>query len=537
MIHRFIDKICDADIPASFTYPYYYKPDFVTQKAAECVMNYIRSNELLQRSLDTGKMLGVLVVRDYLGEIGFISAYSGQLDALDDFSYFTPPIFDYLSPNGYFKHEEACISRINSQINQMNSSQELRDAIQNLEIIKRDAQNDIEQLKLLNAQNKKERNILRQKSLSPSDTERLIKQSQFDKAELKRTERKWHESISIAYAKVEKLKGEIDVLKAQRKRRSAALQYWLFEQFVVLNANGDSRTLNEIFAQTNSKVPPAGAGECAAPKLLQYAYIHNLQPLRMAEFWWGASPDNEVRHQGFFYPSCRHKCEPILDFMLQGLNVEPNPLLSNEKLDLEIVYDDQWLTVVNKPAGMLSVPGKESYDSVQSRLQALCHGQELPVVAHRLDMHTSGLLIVAKDKTTLSHLHRQFENRSVVKRYIAILEGIPQVSEGVISLPLCLNIHNAPEQIVNHSFGKEAITQYKVIGEKNGCAIVEFYPITGRTHQLRVHASHKDGLNCPIVGDSLYGKMAERLMLHSEMIEFKHPATGKTVRFEIVANF
>ena len=332
----------------------------------------------------------------------------------------------------------------------------------------------------------------------------------------------------------------IEALKEERKQRSIALQQWIFEQFRLRNARGEEQDIYSIFTQTAHRNPPAGTGECAAPKLLQYAYLNNLQPLAMAEFWWGNSPKGEIRRHGHYYPACRHKCEPILSFMLQGLEVEPNPLLTSntDATQLETVYEDDYLLVVNKPAGMLSVPGKTGQASVLTLLQERYPDATGPILVHRLDMATSGLLLAAKDKDTHALLQKQFEGRTVKKRYIALLEGIPQAEpKGFIRLPLRPDFDNRPLQMVCYEYGKPAVTRYEIIDTENDRTRMAFYPETGRTHQLRVHAAHPGGLNCPIVGDPLYGQPAERLYLHAERLEFRHPVTGQRLQIQKEAPF
>ena len=332
----------------------------------------------------------------------------------------------------------------------------------------------------------------------------------------------------------------IEALKEERKQRSFALQQWIFEQFRLRNARGEEQDIYSIFTQTAHRNPPAGTGECAAPKLLQYAYLNNLQPLAMAEFWWGDSPKGEIRRHGHYYPACRHKCEPILNFMLQGLQVEPNPLLTSnpDATQLETVYEDDYLLVVNKPAGMLSVPGKTGQASVLTLLQERYPDATGPILVHRLDMATSGLLLAAKDKDTHALLQKQFEGRTVKKRYIALLEGIPQAEpKGFIRLPLRPDFDNRPLQMVCYEYGKPAVTRYEIMDTENDRTRMAFYPETGRTHQLRVHAAHPEGLNCPIVGDPLYGQPADRLYLHAERLEFRHPVTGQRLQIQKEAPF
>ena len=332
----------------------------------------------------------------------------------------------------------------------------------------------------------------------------------------------------------------IEALKEERKQRSIALQQWIFEQFRLRNARGEEQDIYSIFTQTAHRNPPAGTGECAAPKLLQYAYLNNLQPLAMAEFWWGDSPKGEIRRHGHYYPACRHKCEPILNFMLQGMKVEPNPLLTSntDATQLETVYEDDYLLVVNKPAGMLSVPGKTGQASVLTLLQERYPDATGPILVHRLDMATSGLLLAAKDKDTHALLQKQFEGRTVKKRYIALLEGIPQAEpKGFIRLPLRPDFDNRPLQMVCYEYGKPAVTRYEIMDTENERTRIAFYPETGRTHQLRVHAAHPEGLNCPIVGDPLYGQPADRLYLHAERLEFRHPVTGQRLQIQKEAPF
>ena len=262
----------------------------------------------------------------------------------------------------------------------------------------------------------------------------------------------------------------IEALKEERKQRSIALQQWIFEQFRLRNARGEEQDIYSIFTQTAHRNPPAGTGECAAPKLLQYAYLNNLQPLAMAEFWWGESPKGEIRRHGHYYPACRHKCEPILNFMLQGLQVEPNPLLTSntDATQLETVYEDDFLLVVNKPAGMLSVPGKTGQASVLTLLQERYPDATGPILVHRLDMATSGLLLASKDKDTHALLQKQFEGRTVKKRYIALLEGIPQAEpKGFIRLPLRPDFDNRPLQMVCYEYGKPAVTRYEIMDTEN----------------------------------------------------------------------
>ena len=335
------------------------------------------------------------------------------------------------------------------------------------------------------------------------------------------------------------------------KLLSQELQLWLFRQYRFLNARGEVKDLVHVWqdyhcsARIRRKypLPPGGTGDCCAPKLLQYAYQNGLKPVCMAEFWWGPSPKTErlrvgddesgmIRQHGQFYPACRGKCKPVLTWMLQGLNVDPNPeeQTGQPLLDIETVYEDDWLIVVNKPSGLLSVPGRVGPYSVATILH-----QHYPdsLLAHRLDMGTSGLMVAAKSRTVYASLQQQFTSHTIRKSYVALLDAMPAQERGTISLPLLCDPINRPRQVVDYERGKEAVTDYEVIGDRR----VRLWPHTGRTHQLRMHCAHPDGLGCPIRGDALYGRSADRLYLHAERLELTHPATGERMTFEQPADF
>ena len=564
MIHFFKKPVSHLALPEKFTYPFHYTPHPLCVLAAEEVKAYIASRKEWQEELASGKMFGVLIVQTDNGitnneenQIGYLAAFSGNLAGKNLHPYFVPPVYDLLQPEGFFKIEEEQISAINIRIRELENSSSYLDSKEKWKIETEQAKAVLNQAKAELKMAKEAREIRRQSSpeLSEEEQASLIRESQYQKAEYKRLEKEWKKRLEELETEVRYFDIEIERLKTERKERSAALQRKLFEQFRMLNAQGEVKDLYTIFEQTVQKVPPAGAGECALPKLLQYAYLHQLKPLAMAEFWWGDSPKNEIRHHGYYYPSCKGKCEPILQHMLQGLEVDENPLLNpvHEEEELEIVFEDEWLLIVNKPAGMLSVPGKaEDRDSVYHRLKKKYPEATGPMIVHRLDMATSGLLLVAKTKKVHQDLQAQFANRSIKKRYVAVLDGIV-LSErtGRIELPLCLNPLDRPRQIVSKEYGKEAITEYKIISESEKIidesersinesrkyTRIIFYPLTGRTHQLRVHAAHPEGLGCPILGDELYGKKADRLYLHAEYIEFRHPIYGDILCIQKEADF
>ena len=608
MIHFFKKPVSHLALPEKFTYPFHYTPHPLCVLAAEEVKEYIASRKEWQEELAFGKMFGVLIVQTDNGitnneenQIGYLAAFSGNLAGKNLHPYFVPPVYDLLQPEGFFKIEEEQISAINIRIRELENSSSYLGSKEKWKIETEQAKAVLNQAKAELKMAKEAREIRRQSSpeLSEEEQASLIRESQYQKAEYKRLEKEWKKRLEELETEVRHFDIEIERLKTERKERSAALQRKLFEQFRMLNAQGEVKDLYTIFEQTVQKVPPAGAGECALPKLLQYAYLHQLKPLAMAEFWWGDSPKNEIRHHGYYYPSCKGKCEPILQHMLQGLEVDENPLLNpvHEEEELEIVFEDEWLLVVNKPAGMLSVPGKaEDRDSVYHRLKKKYPEATGPMIVHRLDMATSGLLLVAKTKEVHQDLQAQFANRSIKKRYVAVLDGaiiktekeIKPIAEkailiaketvltkktakaertgntGRIELPLCLNPLDRPRQMVSSEHGKEAITEYQIISESERITSesentfnesnrideserninesrkytrIVFYPLTGRTHQLRVHAAHPEGLGCPILGDELYGKKADRLYLHAEYIEFRHPIYGNILCIQKEADF
>ena len=322
------------------------------------------------------------------------------------------------------------------------------------------------------------------------------------------------------------------------KQMSQELQLWLFHQYQLLNAHGETKDLVDIWQSYYNRpkllqkfpLPPGGTGDCCAPKLLQYAYRHGLKPVCMAEFWWGAPTKEELRQHLNYYPACRGKCKPILTWMLQGLDVDPDPeTLGLQHLEIPTVYEDNDLLVIDKPSGILSVPGRIEDYSVETVMR-----ERYPdsIVAHRLDMGTSGLLIVAKNGEAYRILQQQFIHHEVKKKYLALLEQ-PGQGTGVISLPLRPDPMNRPRQVVDMLHGKRAVTRYEYISDR----LVALWPETGRTHQLRIHCAHPDGLANPIVGDELYGTRDKRLCLHAAEIWFRHPVTGSEMHFETTPNF
>lgn len=538
MFHLFQKSVDDIELPKQFTYPFSYEPHPLSVMAADEVRAYISSQNQWSEELAQGKMFGVLVVRNGQGELGFLAAFSGQLAGTYQHDYFVPPVYDLSEPDGFFRDEERYISSLNDKVESIASSAEYLSLRSLVERLEEQVERLASEWRLRLAQAKEERDARRTGSLTEEEEHQLVKESQFLKAECKREKSRLQAELQQAQAGLTRYEEEMEALKRERKQRSSALQGRLFDQFVLLNAKGENRSLCGIFSRVGHPIPPSGAGECAAPKLLQYAFLNHYEPLCMAEFWWGASPKAIVRHHGHYYPACKSKCEPILQFMMQGLDVEPSPIQPlSQELTLEVVWEDDDIAVVNKPAGVLSVPGKSDAQSVYSFVRKRYPEATGPLVVHRLDMSTSGLLIIAKRKEVHQALQKQFNDHTVRKRYVALLQGNLATDSGTICLPICPDVEHRPCQMVSEKYGKYALTEYEVIGRKEGMTRVYFYPKTGRTHQLRLHAAHARGLGMPIVGDELYGRKADRLYLQAQRIEFTHPVTGERITVEVACEF
>ncbi len=542
-------------IPEKFTFPFFYQPHELSVLAAHQLQDHLLKQTDWQHDFgldhyiegtNIGKMFGVMVVQKENGDIGYISAFSGKLAGTNHLPGFVPPIYDLLKKDGFFKEEEDNISLINKEIEKIENSDIYKNSIIQHQMLLDQSAKEISDYKIFMKAARKNRKLIRErerKNLSEFEFNKLAEEfkqeslkHQYDFKQLKLT---WETKIQNSALSVQTHINRINNYKEERKSRSSALQQKLFDQYQFLNFHGQYKGVTEIFKNTSQKIPPAGAGDCAAPKLLQFAYLNKLKPIAMAEFWWGQSPKSEIRKHKYFYPSCKSKCEPILGHMLKGLKVEKNPIqcLTLNNKELEIVYEDDALVIVNKPAEFLSVPGKDTEESVLLELQKKYPQATGPILVHRLDMSTSGILLGAKTKEVHKILQKQFLDRTVKKRYIALLDGILKEDEGLIDLPLRVDLEDRPRQLVCYDYGKVAKTRYKVIEKKNNRTLVYFFPLTGRTHQLRVHAAHKKGLDTPIVGDDIYGKKENRLHLHAEFLEFIHPYTGLVMKFKVKPDF
>ena len=618
--------------PRQFTYPFCYDVDPLAEAASEELQHYIATTGLMSAEKGCGKMFGVLVVeyKDEEGALqrGFLAAYSGLLGGRNDWQYFVPPVFDAQQPDGHFKRTEREISAINREISAIEHDPQYLQSVAQHEQTKKRLQAEVEAFKV-EVDVAKARRDARRKSgepLSEEEQAEMVRESQFMKAELRRRRKAMEQADSTFNTQHSTF---LKSLQRKRKQMSDELQRWLFAAYRMLNAKGEERDLIDIFREYTHAMPPAGAGDCCAPKLLQYAYLHRLRPVCMAEFWWGESPASEIRHHLHYYPACRSKCLPILTHMLKGLDVAPNPLAQKRHTaEPRVLYADEYIMVVDKPAGMLSVPGKaesvrsEFSDSANISVEEYFANLQLPTnsqftteqftigeadnsklkiqnskflkAAHRLDMDTSGLLVLARTEEAYVELQRQFASRETVKRYEAVLSGVPKhfvggygipavaianscshlyfygqglrqecrsllrlepfaiqfakYSSGCISLPLIADINDRPRQRVDMEHGKPALTLYNIVEVRavdantavayttkkvdKGRTLVHLYPKTGRTHQLRVHCAHPLGLACPILGDPLYGiERADRMYLHAAELTFRHPVTGEPMHF------
>ncbi|MFK7049710.1 RluA family pseudouridine synthase [Flavobacterium columnare] len=539
-------------LPKKFTFPFYYDPHELSIIASQELQTYLENQNDFehnfglkegQEGLVIGKMFGVLVCQNLAGEIGYLWAFSGKLAEQNQLNYFVPTVYDMLDASSFYKEEEAKINELNEQINLAETKFDYLESLSLLKQINEEAEKDIQKQKQYIKEQKSKREDLRNQALLTMTKEeqglyfiQLSEQSKNEAILLKKMTKYWNFKKEEAKEKKQYFENQILLLKEQRKKLSAQTQQRLFAEYSFLNRFGKTKSIGEIFNNN----PPAGAGECAAPKLLHYAFKKQLKPLCMAEFWWGQSPKSEVRKHKQFYPACKGKCEPILlGHMLEGLEIDENPFYNNpaEGKDIKIIYEDDYMLAINKPAEFLSVPGKLVSDSVYERIKKKYPKATGPLVVHRLDMSTSGIMLIAKTEEIYIALQSQFIKRTVKKCYEAILDGLLNSDSGFIDLPLRVDLEDRPRQMVCYEHGKPAQTSWEKISVQNNKTRVNFYPITGRTHQLRVHASHPSGLNTAIVGDDLYGKKADRLYLHAKSITFVHPITLNSLTIETEADF
>ena len=542
--------------------PLDYEPHPLCIQACREVQEMLARREDWQEEIARGKMFGVLIVENVKTDTdvpkwGYLAAYSGQIGGRSDWEDFVPAVFDYLQPDGYFKTHEAEISRINQSISHLEKDERMKEARTLIRQLQEERKRTIAAYQEKMKEAKAKRDSRREAgNLSEAEEAEMIRESQFMKAELRRLKKSLSEKTALE-TEFEDYQENILRLKQLRKQLSDALQQWLFSQFRMLNQEGESKDLLEIFRDEALKeypqaaiatsriaalkmVPPAGSGECCEPKLLQYAYQHGYKPLQMAMFWWGESPKEEIRHHLQFYPACNGKCKSILHWMLPASTFESEAVNLSIYNKVETLYEDREIAVIHKPEGLLSVPGKDAAQpSVYALMRRKYPEATGPLIVHRLDMATSGVLLITKTEFAYHRLQQAFLNHQIQKKYVAIISGKDIPEKGIISLPLLPDYLNRPRQIVNHEQGKEAITEYEILERIDGSHLrIALYPKTGRTHQLRVHCAHQEGLNAPILGDPLYGnEKAARLHLHAEEITFEHPLTGKKITIKRKADF
>jgi tRNA pseudouridine32 synthase/23S rRNA pseudouridine746 synthase len=551
---KFKAPISEIKLPEKFTFPFYYKPHPLAKIATKEVQEYLENQTDFKHNfglsednstLPIGKMFGVLVVKNSENEIGYLTAFSGKLADKSLPDKFVPPVFNMRSYGSFYIKGEEEITEMNHRLSFLKQNENYNHLKKSFKNITKSITDDLEKEKLKLKKYKKERKARKKtgrSTLNETDfnllNKKLIQESFNNQFYYKELEEYYKNKVAEKRKELAAFDDEIAYLKKNRKEKSNYLQQTLFSKYAFLNYKKESKSLLDIFNNPAIK-PPAGSGECSAPKLLQHAFLNDLTPICMAEFWWGVSPNSAIRKHKNFYPACQGRCKPILAHMLEGIKMDDNLLLKNlsKNKELEIVYEDDVLLVVNKPSEFLSVPGKNISDSVYTRIKKKYPKATGPLIVHRIDMSTSGIILLTKTKEANKILQNQFIKRTIKKRYVALLNGDLTKDKGTIKLPLRLDLDDRPRQLVDFEYGKNAETNWEIIKKENGKTKVYFYPITGRTHQLRVHAAHKDGLNTPIVGDDLYGKKENRLHLHAEFIEFSHPKTNKIISFSVAPDF
>tara|TARA_B100000795_G_scaffold260357_1_gene236156 strand:+ start:6994 stop:8667 length:1674 start_codon:yes stop_codon:yes gene_type:complete len=550
----FATPVSKIKLPPKFTFPFYYEPHPLCKIAVNEVQEYLKTQtdfdhnfglDASKKGLPIGKMFGVLVVQNKQNGIGYVAAFSGKLADKSLPEKFVPPVFNMRTEGSFYIKGETEIDKINSQLGALKSNEQYLTLKKSAKKLHKTISESLENQRKKMKAAKIERKLSKKNAVAilgdlefKNLTKKLMQESYNDQFLYKELHEYYDSKIKKNGKELTVLEDKITALKKERKEKSNFLQQTLFSKYAFLNQQKELKNLLDIFDNPTIK-PPAGSGECSAPKLLQFAFANDLKPIAMAEFWWGISPNSAIRKHKNYYPACQGRCKPILTHMLNGIKMDDNLLLENlaEKQELRIIYEDDVLVAVNKPTEFLSVPGKEINDSVYTRIKEKYPDATGPLIVHRLDMSTSGILLLTKTKEANKVLQSQFINRTIKKRYIALLDGNLVKNNGTIKLPLRVDLDDRPKQLVDFENGKNAETNWEIIKRENGKTRVYFYPITGRTHQLRVHAAHKYGLNTPIVGDDLYGNKTNRLHLHAEFIEFLHPSTNEKMSFRVDPEF
>lgn len=553
-LHQFKKDISEYTLPDKFTFPFYYEPHPLAVLAADELCLYLKTQKVwnhdfgldgVESKASIGKMFGVLVVKDTNNQLGFLTAFSGKLDGNVYPEYFVPPIYNIRGEGSFYNEREKELVGISDSIDELETNSEYLACKKHYESVLAYATTDIENAKALLRQYKSERKDIRKKAEGTVSDEELklvleeLKADSFrDQFYIKELTLYRENQIYQARSKFDEFSTKISLLKTERKQKSNQLQQDLFGKYQFINKAGDYKGVLDIFNDQRFS-HPAGAGDCCAPRLLQYAFKNHLSPICMAEFWWGTSPAGSVRQHKQYYPACQGRCKPILGHMLQGIEMDDNPFMENTAIgrDLPIIFEDDAIIIINKPSEFLSVSGKLVDDSVYTRIKERYPEATGPLIVHRLDMSTSGIMVVTKTKEAHEYIQYQFIKRLIKKRYIAVLDGEIEGEKGEINLPLRLDIDDRPRQMVCYDKGKQSKTRWELISKQDGKSRVYYYPESGRTHQLRVHSSHPKGLHSPIVGDDLYGVKKDRLHLHAEFIQFKHPLTKEIVSFQADPEF
>ena len=556
MLHfqHFKEDISGIQVPDKFTFPFYYEPHPLAKVATKEIQEYLVKQtdfehefgiKSVKQKNAIGKMFGVLVVKKTDNSLGYLAAFSGKLADKSLPDKFVPPIFNMRTEGNFYIQGEKKIEKIGAEIQLLKKDENYLSLKKSLKKLSKKIEEDLAAQRKKMKTSKLSRRLQKKEAESNLDAtnfnilnKKLIQESYNDQFYYKELQEYYSYKIEESKTLLADFENKIIGLMALRKKTSAILQNTLFEKYQFLNQFKEQKGILDIFNNPSS-MPPAGAGDCSAPKLLQYAFQHHLTPIALAEFWWGISPNSEIRKHKNFYPSCQSRCKPILNHMLEGIEMNENLIHKNllKNQELRIVFEDDDLIIVNKPPEFLSVPGKEIKDSVYTRIKQKYPEATGPLIVHRLDMSTSGIIVLTKTKEANKIVQKQFIKRTVKKRYVALLSGKLTKKQGVIKLPLRLDLDDRPRQLVDFINGKKSETNWTVIAHNNNQTRIHFYPITGRTHQLRVHAAHKEGLNIPIKGDDLYGNKQDRLYLHAEFIEFVHPSSKKEISFTVPADF
>jgi tRNA pseudouridine32 synthase/23S rRNA pseudouridine746 synthase len=562
-------------IPAVFASPFDHAPPHpLARLAADELIAMLRAGAFdidlaplgkassgLQGGLG-GKMFGVLLVEDREGRIGYLRAFSGMVGGRWELAGFAPPLWDRAQRESMWPAGQAELREYELRLRALDAdpaNAAIRAALVAFDARIADASEALRERHRINrARRRVERDRIdaltaascgRATEVAPA-LHALDQESRADAAERKRFDAAAAEERNPLAERVAALERMRTSLEQQRADESRELMKQVHDSYVIENARRERRALRELFAPGE---PPAGAGDCAGPKLLGEAYRRGLRPLALAEIWFGAPPATGGRHAGAYYPSCRGKCGPVLPFMLEGLPLATAPIYGANAIapaEPRVVFEDAWIVIVDKPIDLLSVPGRSGAlrDSVQTRLRERYPVATGPLVVHRLDLDTSGLLLAAKDSATHTALQAQFARREIEKRYVAWLDGAVAGDRGTVDLALRVDLEDRPRQIHDPVHGKSAVTDWLVLERGSRATKVALIPKTGRTHQLRVHAAHRLGIGAPIVGDRLYGRShadapssvdasEPRMMLHAERLAFVHPHTGERIVIESPAPF